>query len=177
MRNLPTAVVLALLLAGAGCGQRDPAGDPEPEQQAKQAQAPLDDSLTNEAAEAARSTATLEQCMDRAVAMVQTGWCLEFERRRRQAELDAVSNQLLALAEPEGRRALAKAQKAWIAYRAADCDPSVVAPGGGSGTGHRAVRDRADRGAGGSPAARVGRGDLGRRRRRPLFDLRAGRGT
>lgn len=72
------------------------------------------------------------RCMAAAVSNFDQGHCLEGELQRQKANLDAALKERLRGADPAFRVRVEKAQRAWLAFRDADCDAQTLHEGSGA---------------------------------------------
>ncbi len=77
-------------------------------------------------------SAAFHRCMAGAAANVDQGYCLDGELQRQKANLNAAYNERLRGADPGFRSRLEKAQRAWVAFRDADCDAQTLHGGSGA---------------------------------------------
>lgn len=77
-------------------------------------------------------SAALRRCMAGAAANVDQGHCLDGELQRQKANLNAAYNERLRGADPAFRLRMEKAQRAWVAFRDADCDAQTLHGGSGA---------------------------------------------
>lgn len=77
-------------------------------------------------------SAAFRRCMASAAANVDQGYCLEGELQRQKANLNAAYDERLRDANPAFRARVEKAQRAWVAFRDADCDAQTLHGGSGA---------------------------------------------
>lgn len=81
-------------------------------------------------------SAAFRRCMAGAVANVGQGYCLDGELQRQKANLNAAYNERLRGADPAFRARVEKAQRAWVAFRDAECDAQTLHGGSGAATSY-----------------------------------------
>ena len=110
------AALAAAALAGSGCGG-ERARTPRPTPALPHFAQRFDPTLP--CPRRPRTTAELEGCVERDIA-------------RTSAMIDAEARRVFALLAPAGRRAFARGERAWLAYRKASCTAESSKYAGGS---------------------------------------------
>lgn len=77
-------------------------------------------------------SAAFRRCMAGAATNVDQGHCLEGELQRQKANLNAAYSERLRGADPAFRSRMEMAQRAWVAFRDADCDAQTLHGGSGA---------------------------------------------